>query len=389
MMITVRDFFKKKFFNDNRTLFGLWLLIPVCAALFKLHKCNNFLIFRGSFYHLLSGQDLYIHYPNEYKDLFLYGPVFSYIIAPFAVMPVWMGVTFWNIFLAMILYWAIQKLPFKKPGNHIFILWFCAHDLLTSLFMQQFNVAIAALIIASFVCVEKEKDVWATFFILLGAFVKLYTIVGLAFFFFSRHKMKFIVSFLIWGVVLFLLPMLIADPAYIVDTIKEWFYTLVVKNGNNLHTMHQNVSLLGFIHKTTGCWFSDLWILVPALILFVLPYFRIGQYKNPAFRYTWLASVLMFVVLFSTGSESSTYIIPFTGVAIWYVSAPWKRDKWDIALMVFVFIFSSLSSSDLFPKYVKMHFMMPYAIKALPVSIVWFKLCYELCTKDYAPQKAE
>ena len=388
-MTTIRDFFRKKFFNDNRTLFGLWLLIPICAALFKLHKCNNFLIFRGSFYHLLAGQDLYIHYPNEYQDLFLYGPIFSYIIAPFAVMPVWMGVTFWNIFLAMILYWAIQKLPCEKPSNHIFILWFCTHDLLTALFMQQFNVAIAALIIASFLCVEKEKDVWATLFILLGAFVKLYTIVGLAFFFFSRHKIKFIVSFLIWGVVLFLLPMLIANPTYIIDTIKEWFYTLVVKNDNNLHTMRQNVSLLGFIHKTTGCWFSDLWIVVPAMILFVLPYFRVGQYKNAAFRYAWLASVLMFVVLFSTGSESSTYIIPIAGVAIWYITVPWKRNKWDIALMVFVFVFSSLSSSDIFPKFVKTHFIMPYAIKALPVSIVWFKLCYELYTKDYAPRKIE
>ena len=383
-MTTIRDFFRKKFFNDNRTLFGLWLLIPICAALFKLHKCNNFLIFRGSFYHLLAGQDLYIHYPNEYQDLFLYGPIFSYIIAPFAVMPVWMGVTFWNIFLAMILYWAIQKLPCEKPSNHIFILWFCTHDLLTALFMQQFNVAIAALIFASFLCVEKEKDVWATLFILLGAFVKLYTIVGLAFFFFSRHKIKFIVSFLIWGVVLFLLPMLIANPTYIIDTIKEWFYTLVVKNGNNLHTMRQNVSLLGFIHKTTGCWFSDLWIVVPAMILFVLPYFRVGQYKNAAFRYAWLASVL-----FSTGSESSTYIIPIAGVAIWYITVPWKRNKWDIALMVFVFVFSSLSSSDIFPKFVKTHFIMPYAIKALPVSIVWFKLCYELYTKDYAPRKIE
>jgi hypothetical protein len=97
----------------------------------------------------------------------------------------------------------------------------------------------------------------------------------------------------------------------------------------------------------------------------------------------------MFVVLFSTGSESSTYIIPIAGVAVWYITVPWKRNKWDIALMVFVFVFSSLSSSDIFPKYVKTHFIMPYAIKALPVSIVWFKLCYELYTKDYAPRKAE
>ena len=62
-----------------------------------------------------------------------------------------------------------------------------------------------------------------------------------------------------------------------------------------------------------------------------------------AFRQTLLASVLMFVVLFSTGSESSGYIIPFVGVVIWYTAAPWQRTGWDVALLVFVFILSSLS----------------------------------------------
>ena len=55
----------------------------------------------------------------------------------------------------------------------------------------------------------------------------------------------------------------------------------------------------------------------------------------------------MFVVLFSTGSESSTYIIAFVGVALWFVAVPWKRSRWDIALMIFAFILTSLSPSDL------------------------------------------
>ena len=55
----------------------------------------------------------------------------------------------------------------------------------------------------------------------------------------------------------------------------------------------------------------------------------------------------MFVVLFSTGSESSTYIIAFIGVAIWYTAVPWKRSTLDIVLMVFAFILTSMSPSDL------------------------------------------
>jgi hypothetical protein len=112
---------------------------------------------------------------------------------------------------------------------------------------------------------------------------------------------------------------------------------------------------------------------------------RIGQYRHVAFRQTLLASVLMFTVLFSTGSENSTYIIAFVGVALWYCCAPWQRSGWDIALMVLVFIISSLSPGDLFPKAVYRGLIQPYALKALPVTIVWFKLCWEMYTRDYTP----
>ena len=96
-----------------------------------------------------------------------------------------------------------------------------------------------------------------------------------------------------------------------------------------------------------------------------------------------MASVLMFTVLFSTGSESSTYIIAFVGVALWFWAAPWKRNRWDIALMVFAFLLSSMSPSDLFPAYLRKEWVQPYALKALPVAIIWLQLIYEMCTRDY------
>lgn len=146
----------------------------------------------------------------------------------------------------------------------------------------------------------------------------------------------------------------------------------------------QNVSLLGLVRKISGSTsYSDLWLIIPGIVLFCLPYLRIQQYKNKAFRHALLSSVLMFVVLFSTGSESSTYIIAFMGVAFWYVTAPWKRNKWDIALMVFAFILTSMSPSDLFPAYLRRTFVHPYALKALPCVLIWLKLCYEMLTKDY------
>lgn len=375
-------FLQKPFFSDYRTLFGLWLLLPVIATLLKLSKHNNFLIFRYVYWHTIEQLPLYVAY-DEYWDTNHYGPFFSLVIAPFAMLPVRWGLFFWLIVLSLSLYYAIRKLPFPDR-KRIFLYWFCAHELLTALFMSQFNIAIVAIIVATFYCIEKEKDIWAACFIMLGTFVKLYGIVGLAFFFFSKHKVKFLLALLGWALVMFVAPMAISSPDYIISQYVGWWDSLSAKNAENIFSGGQNISLLGMVRKISGCAsYSDLWLILGGLIIFGLPYLRIAQYKYKAFRYALLASVLLFVVLFSTGSESSTYIIAFVGVGIWYWSVPWKRSKWDIALMVFAFILTSFSPSDLFPAYLRKEFVQPYALKALPCAIIWFKLSYEMCFRNY------
>ena len=373
----------KPFFHDYRTLLGLWLILGIVSALAKMHAHNNFLIFRGVFWHVWNGTPLYTAYPEEYWDVNHYGPFFSLVFAPFAVVPEWLGLILWCVSLSLFLYVAIRRSDLTNR-QQLFILWFCAHELLTALFMQQFNVAIAAIIVLAFFLIEKERDTEAAFFIVVGTLVKLYGIVGLAFFFFSKHKMRFVVALVVWGTVLFALPMLISSPEYIIGQYHDWFVCLTEKNGENLDSIAQNISLLGMVHRTTGLAFSDLWLIIPGLLLFGIPYLRLSQYQHKAFRQTLLASVLMFVVLFSTGSESSGYIIALVGVVIWYTAVPWQRNGWDIALMIFVFVLSSLSPSDLFPAYLRKEWVQPYALKALPVTLVWLKLCWEMAIKDYA-----
>jgi hypothetical protein len=373
----------KPFFRDYRTLLGLWLILGIVSALAKMHAHNNFLIFRGVFWHVWNRTPLYTAYPEEYWDVNHYGPFFSLVFAPFAVVPEWLGLILWCVSLSLFLYVAIRRSDLTNR-QQLFILWFCAHELLTALFMQQFNVAIAAIIVLAFFLIEKERDAEAAFFIVVGTLVKLYGIIGLAFFFFSKHKMRFVVALVIWGTVLFALPMLISSPEYIIGQYHDWFVCLTEKNGENLDSIAQNISLLGMVHRTTGLAFSDLWLIIPGLVLFAIPYLRLSQYQHQAFRQTLLASVLMFVVLFSTGSESSGYIIALVGVVIWYTAVPWQRNGWDIVLMIFVFVLSSLSPSDLFPAYLRKEWVQPYALKALPVTLVWLKLCWEMAIKDYA-----
>lgn len=44
----LKQFLKRPFFTDPRTLLWLWLLLALGSALIKFHKCNNFLIFLNS-----------------------------------------------------------------------------------------------------------------------------------------------------------------------------------------------------------------------------------------------------------------------------------------------------------------------------------------------------
>lgn len=376
----------KQFFTDYRTTFTVWLLLGVISGLIKVHRgYNNFLIYKYVFWNALEENDLYQHYPDKFQDLNHYGPFFSIVIAPFAIMPEWLGVVLWNVTLAMLLYVAVRTSRFSRY-EILFMLWYAAHDLLTCLFMTQFNIAVAALILLSFTMTEQKKDFWAAFFICFGVFVKLLGIVGLAFFFFSHNKKKFILSLCFWSVIMFVLPMLLSSPEYIFGQYASWYEALLSKNITNSDsrlTMN-NISLIGMVRRILIDYqYSDLWVIIPGLAVVAAGYFRISQWASDAFRKMVLAQMMLITILFSTGTENSSYVIAYIAIAIWYASVPWQRSRLDLVLLVYAFIFGSLLPTDLFPKSLQTSIIRPYALRALPVALIWMKLSWEMITVNY------
>lgn len=386
--MTACNIFKNPIWTKQKTLFYLWIIIAIIAGILKWDS-NNFKIFEGVYFHTINETSLYAEYPAEYFDTNYYGPLFSIIVAPFAILPKYINIILWEVAMTVLLFLSINRLSIDDK-KRVFILWFCSHELYTALCMAQFNIVIAAIIIGTWISFEKEKDWLAAILIVIGTFVKLYGIVGLAFFFFSKHKLKFILYFLAAAIIGFVLPMAISSPEYIIAQYHEWSSSLFEKNQSNLDSYYQNISVLGFvlhiwkaISPSTVHLYSETSLVISGAILFCLPYIRINQWASESFRYAYLASTLLFVVLFSSGSESSGYIIALTGVGIWYWTAPWKRGKWAIALMIFCFILTSLSPSDLFPKFIRENYILPYSLKAFPCIIVWIWLIYEMLTKNY------
>ncbi|MCQ2128608.1 MAG: DUF2029 domain-containing protein [Bacteroidaceae bacterium] len=381
--------FKSKFFTSQYTIIALGVLLALFATIINIDS-NNFDIYTGVFRHTLNRTSLFAQYPEEYIDSNHYGPLFSLIIAPFSFPQRWVGLLLWHVALAMFLYWSIRKSTFSIR-QQLFIFWFCANELYTALSLSQFNVAVAALFILTYASCERGKPMYAALCVVVGTFVKIYSIAGLALFIFMPRRLwaKAFAWLVVWSIVAFCLPMVVSSPSYVVSQYFEWYQSLTGKNTENLFAFYQNISVLGIFRKVSGNPnYSDLLILVPAMLIFAMPFLRRKQYANVSFRSTILASVMMFVVLFSTGSESCSYIIALIGVVIWYFSSTWQRNKWDLALLIFVFVVTSMSPTDIFPVKVKSQLIQPYALKSLPVLLVWLKLTFELCKRDYSQSRA-
>ena len=387
-----RQFFALPFWSSWKTITTIYIFIPIIIGLLKWNKDNDtFHIYTSSFYNLIHQQSLYEFYPYLKGDHYIYGSIFTYIIAPFALLPDTWGMLLWECFLVATFYVAVRYMPLRK-WQKVFMFWFCAHEVLTPLFVEQFDLAMAAFYLLIFACIERKRPILAAFIIVLTTFIKLYGVMGLAFFFFIEDKKKFILACLGWSALFFVAPMLISSPEYVVGQYVEWFETLIGKNSQNLtdFTNTTNTSLLGIPRKISGnTTYSDLWLIIPGVLLFLSPYRRFSQYRHVAFRYAMLASVTMFVTLFSTGTESYGYIAPMTGFVIWYTTSPWKRGRWDMVLLIYAFIFTSLCTSDVFfPRFIWKQLIEPYALKALPTTIVWLYLMWEMNTKDYAKRSA-
>ena len=89
-----------------------------------------------------------------------------------------------------------------------------------------------------------------------------------------------------------------------------------------------------------------------------------------------LVSVLLWVVVFNHKAESPTFVIAFTGAALWYITS--SRSGWETALFVAALLLTSLSPTDLFPAVVRREVIVPYALKALPCLLIWLVVVWEM-----------
>lgn len=370
--------------SDTRVLFWLYMLVSVIASVhlialgnktfngLDIYKhYNNFVIFRQSFFHLIGGQDLYILHPAVQYDLYKYSPTFALAMAPFALLPDWLSLIVWNCFNSLLLFVALRRFTFTSHKITVFALWFLLQENLTAIQSAQTNTMIAALLILAFNAFENKHVHWAALFIVLTAFIKIFGVVAFMLFLVYPDKLRFIGYSLLWTVLALLLPLMAVSPEQLLFLYKSWWNML-----QNDHSVSYGLSVMGWLKSWFHADMPKLLVVAAGVLILVLPLLKLNSYQLPVFRKLLLASILLWVIIFNHKAESSTFIIAMSGVAIWWFSV--KSNSIFLTLVVFAFVFTSLSPTDIFPRPLRLEWVEPYVLKAVPCIFIWFVIQWQL-----------
>ena len=332
---------------------------------------NNYLIFKTSFRHLVENKDLYIEHLGDHIDYFKYSPSFAALMLPFAYVPDWIGLPCWNILNALVLASALIHLPFIENRVKAPMLALAIIETLTSLQNAQSNALIAGLIIWTFICLERKQIAWAALLVALSIYIKIFGVLGFMLFLFYPNKWKAAAWSILWMILIGILPLAFVSIQQLVYLYKSW---------GNLLSWDVNASVGLSVQGWLITWFGfdvpkNLLLGIGALVL-LLPLLNFKQWKTPLFRILYLSAVLIWMVIFNHKAESPTFVIAFSGVLIWAFSQKLFPIKKILLLMCFVLC--SLSPTDLFPLYLKQHFVIPFVLKAVPVIAIFVIIIHQI-----------
>lgn len=332
---------------------------------------NNYVIFKSSFTLLLHNENLYAFHRSEYADLYKYSPTFAFFMGVFSWQPDFTGLLLWNLLNVFTVYVALKNFKpvpsAQKPWLFLFILF----ELIICVQNSQSNALILGLTILSFNFLEREKYVWATLFIALGIYIKIYSGIGCLLLLFYPKRFKSIALLAAWCVVLFLLPALLTGLPELLQQYKNW---LVLLTADANESVGMNVFLYMELFFTKPI--SKILTLILAAVFLFSPLLLFKKYGQLRFRTLYLCLLLIWVVIFNYKAESPTFIITMAGIGIWY----FINEKTIPRKILFfaTLVFTSLWLTDIIPPALRNAFIHPLYIKAFFPSFVLGFIFYDL-----------
>lgn len=373
--------FARRIFYSNKTLWLVYILAAVAVSALKWSlgvnaegytAYENYVIFKNSFTHLINGQNPYADYVTEQWDLFKYSPTFALAMAPFSLLPDWLGLPLWNTLNATLLLGAILKLPLSGPRQRQFMAWFVLPELIISLQNSQSNGLTAAFLLWAFIALENYKPQPAAAWTAAGGFLKIFGIFAAAPALVYPNWRSFVPVLTGWLIVLLMIPLIAISPRELMRVYGWWWELLRTDHDASL-----GLSVLGWLQSWFGWQAPKLGILAAGMMALAASVYAVGRRPDAHNRRLLWAGLLIWVVIFNHKAESPTFVIALCGAALWYLSDT-EAATWKKVLLWTAFALASLSPTDLFPRYLREQWIQPYVLKAVPCIAIWIAVTWQL-----------
>ena len=339
---------------------------------------NNFRIFKFSFYHLVQGRDIYQLFPDDHWDLYKYSPGFALCFGLLSWMPDVIGLFLWNLINALCLVAGVRLLPGLDDEKKSWILLFCLLEMLLSIQNTQSNGLMAGLVVLAFALAERRNYMLSTLCVVFSFYIKLYGALAFVFYLFYPGKLRLIGWSIFWMVFFAVIPLAVVSGPQLLFLYKSWLHLLLNDRSTSI-----GLSVMGLLESWFHLTGSKNIVTLGGMALFLLPLIHIRRYGDLTFRLLYLASVLIWMVIFNHKAESPTYVIAMSGIGIWYFSQ--RPDPLNRVLLILSFLLISMSVSDLVPAPLRNGFIRPYGIKAVMAVVVWCRIVYEQLFLTYKP----
>lgn len=338
---------------------------------------NNYIIFKQSFFHLIQHKNLYHWYEPEQWDLFKYSPSFALLFGVFAYLPDPVGLLIWNILNVGCLIVALVQVPRLPDRARVIMLFFILVEVVISIQSTQSNALIAGLLVLAFIAMERNRPMLAAVLITSTVFIKLFGLFGFGLFLFYPCRWKGAIAAAMSMILFAFLPLIVLPWSELMMQYQGWYDTLAEDR------VETGLSVLGWFQSWFGLNANPNTVVLIGFLMLLVPLLRWRCWIYYPFRLMALASVLIWVVIFNHMAESPTFVIAVTGAGIWFFarSRPGYQQFW----LWFILLFTSLSTTDLFPKDFQLSVVEPFVLKAVPCIALWVWITIEMLI--YRPER--
>lgn len=333
---------------------------------------NNYVIFKSAFKHLVEGQELYQHFPQEHHDLYKYSPGFALVFGVFTLFPDVVGLILWNLLNVLAFVLILMRKESAWASRFPLLFLFLLPELVTSTQNCQSNALMTGLIVLAYLDFESSRSPRAAIWIVLASFIKIYAGLAALLFLFYPQKIRFLIYALSSALILFFLPMILISPDQWWMQYQGWWRMLTQD-----HEASLGLSFMQVIHLISPQFDNKIIVQIGGLLSLLILLFPSEKFNKGINRINYLALILIAMIIFNHKSESATFIVAVTGIGIWFFSKE-IITRVDWMLITFVFLFTVLSPTDLFPLSFRREWLVPYGVKVWPCILVYLKIGYEL-----------